>query len=157
MHTQNAGNSLSDIKTEIIRLQTWAKIQEVIKIKEYTHVFKLVCKDSDTRQRILTDGLLAFNTNMNPSQMTPEQFTHLLICFNCYQYEKHATRDCTRKNIKCSECAETGHTFKDCTSSTKRCLNCPLNDNYHRTLAARCPYRKQIIDEKNRRHGVSSS
>ena len=33
-----------EIKTEIIRLQTWAKIQDVIKIKEYTHVFKLVCK-----------------------------------------------------------------------------------------------------------------
>ena len=139
-----------EIKTEIKKLQPWAKIQEVVKIKEYTHVFKLICKDSDTTQRILTDGLKAFNTKINTNQMTLQTFTHLLICFKCYKYERHSTKDCPETIIKCSECAQTGHSFKDCTSTIKRCLNCPTSDNHHRTLAAKCPYRKKTIDDKNR-------
>ena len=69
------GRTTDEIKDEICRLQNWAKIQEVIKIKDYTHVFKLICKDSDTTQRILTNGLLAFNTKINPNQMTIETLT----------------------------------------------------------------------------------
>ena len=30
-------------------------------------------------------------------------------------------------------------------------MNCPTNDNHHRTLGAKCPYRKKIIEEKNRK------
>ena len=118
------GRTPDEIKDEICRLQNWEKIQGVIKIKYYTHVFKLICKDSVTTQRILTNGLLAFNTKINPNQMTIETFTHLLICFKCYKYETHATKDCTETQPKCSECAQTGHTFKDCTNTIKRCLNC---------------------------------
>ena len=98
----------------------------------------------------MTEGLRAFITKINTNQMTPETFTHLLICFKCYKYEQHATKDCTETEIKCSECAQTGHTFQNCTNTTKRCLNCPTNDNFHRTLAAKCPYRKKTIDNKNR-------
>ena len=126
------------------------KIQEIVKIKEYTHVFKLICKDSDTTQRILTDGLTAFDTKINTNQMTPETFTHLFICFKCYKYERYSTEDCPETIIKCSESAQTGHSLKDCTSTNKRCPNCPTSDNHHGTLAAKCPYRKKTIGDKNR-------
>ena len=90
---------------EICQLQNLEKIQEVIKIKDYTYIFKLICKDSDTTQRILTNGLLAFNTKINPNQMSIETFTHLLIFCKCYKYKTHATKDCTETQPKCSECA----------------------------------------------------
>lgn len=35
------GRNANDIKDELTLLQTWQKITEIIKIKDYTHVFKL--------------------------------------------------------------------------------------------------------------------
>ena len=84
--------------------------------------------------------------------MTQEQFTHILICYKCYKYEDHATKDCPTTTPTCSECAETGHTYRDCPNEYKRCLNCPAPNNTHRTLAAKCPYRKKTIDDKNKRN-----
>lgn len=140
--------SPKDLKSEICRLNSWAKISEIIKIKEYTHVFKIFCSDVNTASRILTDGFLAFSTKISPSQCEPEEFTHILICYKCYQYEKHATKNCPQQFDTCSECAERGHTFKDCPSEEKRCLNCPPDNNFHRTLAAKCPLRKRTVAEK---------
>lgn len=99
------GRTSDEIKDEICQLQTWAKIQEVIKIKEYTHVLKLICKDSETTQRILISGLLAFNTKINPNKMTVETFTYLfaLNAINMSPMQKH--EDFTKKDIKCSEYA----------------------------------------------------
>ena len=65
--------------------------------------------DSDSTAKLLTDELKAFNTQIAPNQMTQETYTHILICYNCYEYETHATKDCTRTTIICSKCTETRH------------------------------------------------
>ena len=36
------GRSANDIKDELTRLQPWLKINEIIKIKDYTHVFNII-------------------------------------------------------------------------------------------------------------------
>ena len=98
-----------------------------------------------TSSRLLTEGLKAFNTRITPRQMTREIYTHIFICYNGYQYEHHATKDCTQKTIICSECAETGHKWTECTNATKHCINCIRTDRQftdHRILSAKCPYRK---------------
>lgn len=141
-------HSPDELKTELTRLNPWAKISEIIKIKDYTHVFKIFCADLNTASRILTDGFLAFSTKISPSQCEQEEFTHILICYKCYRYEDHPTKDCKQTYDCCSECAQQGHTFKDCTATDKRCLNCPTGNNLHRTLAAKCPYRKKTIEDK---------
>jgi hypothetical protein len=143
------GRSSADLKTEISKLNQWAKITEIIKIKEYTHVFKIFCTDVSTASRILSDGFIAFSTKISASQCEPEEFTHILICYKCYQYETHSTKDCKIGYDVCSECAQRGHTYKECPSSEKRCLNCPPDNNSHRTLAAKCPFRKSTIAAKN--------
>ena len=97
--------------------------------------------------RILTDGLYLFNTRINPYQCEQERIHDLLICFKCYKYEDHHTKDCPTPLTVCSECAEEGHTFKECKSSTKKCLNCGVA---HRTLLAGCQYRKTKIVEKQK-------
>ena len=45
----------------------------------------------------------------------------------------------------CSECGRTGHRFHQCNSQHKKCINCGQN---HRTLAYKCPKRKEVIKQK---------
>ena len=60
--------------------------------------------------------------------------------------EEHTTRECTSDTTVCSECGDEGHTFRECPNDQrKKCLNCAQP---HRTLAAKCPYRKQKIRAK---------
>ena len=95
--------------------------------------------------RILTEGLLLFNTKISPHMCQQEKFIDLLICFKCYKMEEHSTRECTSTKTVCSECGEEGHLFRECTNENKKCLNCAQP---HRTLAAKCPYRKQKTTAK---------
>lgn len=114
-----------DIKEEIERQNSWLKVDEVIKIKDYTHVFKLTCEDTHMADRIKQQGFLAFNVLITPEQIKQEIYTNLLTCFNCYTFEKHPTKDCPNKNNNyCSTCGQDDHTFRDCENTFIGCLNC---------------------------------
>lgn len=138
----------NDIKDELTAKQNWIKIEEIIKIKHFTHIFKIVCENVETADKILDQGLLLFNTKISKFQCEREEYTHLLICFKCYQYETHPTKDCTSTTTYCSECGLTGHDFRQCASDNKKCLNCGGD---HRTLAVKCPIRKQKQLEKQQK------
>jgi hypothetical protein len=137
-----------EIQEEIQRIQPWLKISEVVKIRDYTHVLKLVTTDTTITQRVLRDGFLMFNTKITPQQCQPEKFIHLLICYKCYKIEDHPTHQCTADVSVCSECGERGHIYTQCINTQKKCLNC---DGNHRTLAASCPIRKKAITDKEQR------
>lgn len=137
-----------EIKQELQEKHQWLKVKEVIKIKQYTHVFKIVCTETQMASKILETGLSIFNTRIPPYNCEMEEFTHLLICYRCYQIENHPTSECKSPTTVCSECSQQGHMWTDCTSETKRCLNCPQENNFHRTLAAKCPKRKEAIARK---------
>ncbi|MPC23854.1 hypothetical protein E2C01_016921 [Portunus trituberculatus] len=47
----------------------------------------------------------------------------------------------------CSECGSHEYTWKNCTNDTKKCINC---SGPHRTLANKCPRRKEIKDHKRK-------
>ena len=136
-----------EITNELTTRHDWLTNITVTKIKHYTHVIKLTCSDTNQTERLLRDGLTLFHTRIPPTNIEQEKFTPILICFNCYKFEDHATNQCKSKTIVCSECGETGHRHFDCKNTTKRCLNCKTNNN-HRTLAPSCPYRKQTIRQK---------
>ncbi|KAF2344683.1 hypothetical protein FHG87_024562, partial [Trinorchestia longiramus] len=135
-----------EIAREIKTQQPWAKILEVTKIKNYTHVIKVTFSEISITQKFLQNGLLMFNTKITPSQIELEKYTYIQICYKCYKFEDHATYQCTSTTPSCSECASHQHTHQQCNSPTKKCLNC---NQQHRTLAATCPYRKQVIHQKN--------
>lgn len=64
------------------------------------------------------------------------------MCFKCYKMESHLTKNCPKKQQICSECAETGHTWRDCKSETKKCLKC---EQGHRTMAMAWPIPKKKL------------
>lgn len=144
-------NSAEDIKKEVEKENAWIKVEEVVKIKNYTHILKLRLEEISMVEKAKQKGILAYNMAISPSQIEQEQFCQILTCYKCYQLEDHQTKDCPYPNIKvCSECSENGHTFKDCQNQEKACINCKKNGTEadHRTLAMSCPIRKSIIKNK---------
>ncbi|KAF2348422.1 hypothetical protein FHG87_020821 [Trinorchestia longiramus] len=93
----------------------------------------------------LRDGLYMFHTKITLQQCEQEKYTHILICYKCFKFEEHATRQSTSPTQHCSERLSQEHTYQQCTNLLKQCLNC---QGSHRTLAAHCPYRKNIIRRK---------
>ena len=143
---RHIGDRNSDeIKTEIETQNTWAKVAQVIKIKEYTHVIKVVFDEIKMADVAQERGMVAFNMSITPSQMEREEYINLQICFSCYKYESHETKNCKTKEINCSECGVTGHTWTECKAGTKQCLNCK---GPHRTLAMACPVKKRAMETK---------
>lgn len=146
-------HTAEEIKEEIETKNAWAKVDEVIKIKNYTHCVKIRFAETAITDKALSDGFLAFNMSIVPSQMEREKFVNLLSCFTCYALEDHPTKDCPNKGSKwCSECAEQGHTYRECQNVNKACINCKKFENpdykTHRTLSMACPYKKRLIKEK---------
>lgn len=137
---------------EIEDKNPWMTVTEVTKIKDYTHVVKIECKETAMVEKVLQVGLRIFNATVLPDQIAREEFISLLTCFNCYQYEDHTTFNCPNKEVKyCSECGGSGHKYYECTEIEQNCLNCIRNNERrtnHRTLAMSCPLKKRLINEK---------
>ena len=131
-----------ELLEEINRANTSITAKEVIKFKQYTHVFKIEFATTRDAEHAKTHGLLCFYTKISPSQIEQEKYIDLLMCFTCYAYENHTTDQCPHKGKKfCSECSSTEHTHIDCNpNNTKKCLNCKQN---HRTMAMACPIKKE--------------
>lgn len=107
-------NTPDDIKTEMERENDWLKIEEVIKMKNYTHILKLRLEETSMVEKAKQRGILAYNMAISPSQIEQETYVHIKTCFKCFQMEDHITTDCPYTDLKiCSECSETGHTFRE--------------------------------------------
>lgn len=131
---------------EEINKQNKNKAIEIIKFKQYTHVFKVEFQSTEMALSAKRNGLLCFNTRITPDQMEQERHTDVLMCFTCYQIEDHIKANCpTPQKVICSECAG-NHFHTDCNNeTTKKCINCGGN---HRTMAMSCPIKKEAIKRK---------
>ena len=153
------GNSEEDIKKEVTREQTWAKIIRVTKFPNRmwkANTFKIEMEESNMTEKAEQNGLLMFRMSITSHQIRREQYTPLLTCLKCYKIEDHNTKDCrTPPEYKiCSECGNPGHTHRECTSQEKKCINCGEN---HRTMAMRCKIRKEAIKAKEEEKKAESS
>lgn len=143
-------NSEEDIKEEVVKQQSWAKVIRVTKFpnrQRQNNTFKIELEESNIAEKAEGSRLLMFQMSITPNQIRREQYTPLLTCLKCYKIEDHITKDCNMPpDYKiCSECCSPGHTYRECQSQVKKCINC--GDN-HRTMAMRCRTRKEAIKRK---------
>ena len=78
-----------------------------------------------------------------------EMFVQFVPCYKCYSYT-HQKRNCPKpQEYKiCSICATEGHYYTVCPNKEQfKCINCRGD---HRTLAAKCQIRKDVIRNKVR-------
>ncbi|KAF2344707.1 hypothetical protein FHG87_024538 [Trinorchestia longiramus] len=73
-------DSVDLIERWIILGSEWLKEIEVIKIKGYTHIMKIVTPNTKTAERILREGFNLNYTKILPQQCELEKYTHILIC-----------------------------------------------------------------------------
>ena len=138
---------IEELKNDVERRNEWAKITEMIKIPNMPKILKIKFENATMTKAACEKGLLIYNQSVPPANVEKDIFVNITPCFKCYKYN-HKTDDClTPDAILCSECSANTHTFRNCTSETKKCLNCQGN---HRTFAARCPIRKNLIKEKKK-------
>ena len=143
-------HSAESIKEEINKNNTGITVESAIKIPNRSRFFKLVMANTDSADKACREGLKAFYYKIRTDQISQETFVSLKVCFKCYMYNDHATNQCRSTILICSECAQVGHSYRDCKSTVKRCVNCTREggDPNHRTLAAKCPLRKKLINDK---------
>ena len=136
-----------ELKQDIERRNDWAKISEIIKIPNAPKILKLRMENTDMVKRATENGMLLYNQSVPAYNISKEIYVYLEMCYICYSYD-HKTTDCPTPELKvCSECGNHGHRYRQCTNLTKKCLNCA---GEHRTMAARCPTRKQLLKNKEK-------
>lgn len=148
-------NPEEDIQAEIEDKNSWAtgQIETIFKFPN-SHTLKITFKQTANAKKAQDDGIRAFQMSVPHHKIKQEIFYNINTCFKCYKMEDHNTNQCPQdKNFKvCSECSGLGHTWKECNNQNKKCLNC---NGDHRTLAAKCPKRKEII--KNKRQNTQQN
>lgn len=133
------------IKDDLNNRNEWASVEEVYKMKNIKHMLKIRFTEISMARKACDQGLALYHTRIPSYQIEMEEFVQITPCWICYKYD-HSSKECNLPELTfCSECADIGHTYKQCNSTEKKCLNC---DGPHRTLAAVCPIRKEIIKNK---------
>lgn len=140
-------NEPHDIKDEITRHNDFVQGEMTIYKFPRSKIIKITFAQATSATKACEQGLKMFQMRVSHYNIKKEEYIPIQVCYRCYKIEDHPTHLCPQdKNFTaCSECASTQHTWSQCPSQTKRCLNC---GEEHRTLAFKCPKRKQIIAEK---------
>lgn len=135
-----------EIRTEVERVQTWAKIQEVYKFPR-SNTLKITFQTTGMAKKAKDNGILLFAMSVPPTQIRREVYTPILSCNRCHAVEEHETSQCpTPPNyVACSECGSRDHTFRECRATEKQCINCGKD---HSARAMKCPIRKKALKEK---------
>ena len=134
-----------ELKEDLEQRNDWLKVQEVIKIPTAPKILKIRTENAEMVRAAEEKGILIYNMSVPPSSISRDTFVRLDVCFRCYSFH-HKTNDCPTPNVViCSECADNTHTYRNCNNNWKRCINCQGD---HRTLAAKCPKRKELIQER---------
>ena len=125
----------------------WAKVLEICRIPTTGRLLKVKFESTEMAQYAINNGIVVLHQKINSKNVEREIFVRISPCYNCYQYT-HKTRDCpAERKTLCSYCAAAGHKHNECTSKEPRCINC---GGKHRTLAASCKVRRDLIKEKTK-------
>ena len=70
---------------EINRCNGTIRAVEVIKFKDYTHVFKVELENTQMADKVATNGLLCFHVKISPTQIEREEYVDIMVCFQLLQ------------------------------------------------------------------------
>ena len=136
-----------EIRESIERLNDWAKVADFFRFGTTSKMAKIQFSSTAMANKAIKDGIIILNQRIPPRRIEKEIFVKLMPCNNCYNYE-HETKNCTReKQTLCAFCGESGHRQSDCKNTSPKCINC---GEAHRTLAAQCKIRKDLIKKRRK-------
>lgn len=140
----------ADMEQEITEKNrfTQGEINTLFKFPK-SRTIKITFNKTQIAKKTTEVGLRLFAMSIPPHQIKQHKFYDIKICYKCYEMETHTTRDCPKgTDYKiCSECGSEDHIWRDCHREQKKCINC---GDEHRTMAMRCPKRKEIINNKRK-------
>ena len=96
-------HSAMEVQNELLASKPHMGYMQVIKIKHYYHIIKVIFEDSDKADTVIREGLYAFHIKKEASQCKKEQFTELITCLKCYKFEDHYSNECKMTQTICSE------------------------------------------------------
>ena len=145
---KNVDSSISHMTEEEIVSNMCPRmpVEKIIKIPNASHLLKIVFVKAESADRAVIQGIKIQFQRFSGGSIEKEMFVAVVPCYRCYSYE-HPKRGCSKpQSYKiCSNCANEGHIYNECTSSVFKCVNC---SGEHRTLAAKCPVRKDLIRKR---------
>ena len=123
------------------------QVKRVVKILNSQHLLKIIFQNSHDADRAVERGMQIHFQKFQDSNIERELFVPVVPCFRCFAYGHF--KSCCPKPADykvCSTCASEGLIYKECPNkSVPTCIN--YSDN-HRTLAAKCSIRKDIVGQK---------
>ena len=123
------------------------KVKEIYKMQNHG-IIKIKLENLQIAAKIKEGGIKIFGCIYNIIEF--ERNNKIAQCMKCYAYA-HSTSACKSTILICSECAQTGHTWKQCEEREKKCVTC---QGAHRTFSGQCKIRKEKIltEEKKRKN-----
>lgn len=135
-----------EVTDSINRLNDWAEVESIFRIPSTSKLLKVKFKQQQMVETALKKGIIVLHQHIPASNVEREIFIKLNFCRNCFSYN-HLTRQCeAEKKKRCSFCAKE-HYYTECQETEPQCINC---GGRHRTLAAVCQIRKDLIKERSK-------
>ena len=147
---RNVDDSISAMSSDaiVVLIDPSLRVKKLIKIPNSSHL-KIIFESADIADRVVREGLNLRFQRFEKGNIEKEMFVPVVPCYKCYSYT-HQKRNCPKpQEYKiCSICAIEGHYYTECPNKEQlKCINC-VGD--HRTLAAKCKIRKDVIRNKVR-------
>ena len=119
-------------------------------------MIKIQFESISMADKATNQGLRLFNVSIAPHQISKERYTNITYCMKCYDIDDHVTNQCpkTQGYQICSECSSQDHTWRNCQVEEQKCIN---YGGAHRTMAYKCPKRKEKVKEKEKEAKQKSS
>ena len=147
---RNVDSLVHELSEEEIKdtIENQHKVRRVVKFPNNKYLLKVIFVTGEAADIAIKKGISIGFQKFIGKNIDKEIFVPIVPCYRCYRYD-HQRKNCSKTSDYqiCSNCSKEGHTYEHCTSNIVRCINCKGS---HRTLAARCPMRKEIVRNKIR-------
>ena len=147
---RNVDSLIHEMPEEEIKdtIESQYKVRRVVKFPNNKYLLKIIFVTVEAADIATKRGISVGFQKFIGKNIDKEIFVPIVPCYRCYKYD-HQRKNCSKTSdyLICSNCSKEGHTYEHCISDVVRCINCKGS---HRTLAASCPMRKEIVRNKIR-------